>query len=98
MFLKKNGFKITFLYRYFYLNYKMINQKYRQLFCQIPLPNTIAKNIAKALILVLQALYLYPTYLNIKLKGLAVTTNGAPRRGPGVRKVLFHRASSELQR
>jgi hypothetical protein len=33
-------------------------------------------------------------FLNIFfLKGLAVTTNGAPRRGPGVRKVLFHRAT-----
>ena len=32
-----------------------------------------------------------------RFKGLAVTTNGAPRRGPGVRKVLFHQASSELQ-
>lgn len=41
----------------------MINQKYRQLL----LPNTIAKKIAKALILELyQALYLYPAYLNIK--------------------------------
>jgi len=29
----------------------------------------------------------------VELKGLAAATNGAPRRGPGVRKVLFHRAT-----